>query len=308
MYFPARFKLTIFHRKSSFLGLTFPNNFKVLGMTETGEGWTEPVPGGSSSLTLQQPKKHSRQLFRKSRTEVKAKNDNSWCQNVVFCGRRRQKRVLSQFVDVELSKSTELQNTECNKNIDELNNVIAIFRENLIHIAKPVDCPEIRDKIKETRKKCLDLCVATSDIIMPQIRSDVAEGIPVDSQQLVNLVCCTQLFLRELRKCHCLVKTNPMDLRPLYEKRPRSSGMSVLDKLVLFKLQPRDYHKEELQSIVRDTEQIATLLREMKEFMPCESNDKAFIDENLHRWNKRARRSVCQFAEDWICYCGTSIG
>lgn len=35
------------------------------------------------------------------------------------------------------------------------------------------------------------------------------------------------------------------------EKRPRSSGMSVLDRLVLFKLQPRDYHKEELQSIAR---------------------------------------------------------
>lgn len=50
------------------------------------------------------------------------------------------------------------------------------------------------------------------------ILSDVAEGIPVDSQQLVNLVCCTQLFLRELRKCHCLVESNPMEMTAFYGK------------------------------------------------------------------------------------------
>lgn len=56
------------------------------------------------------------------------------------------------------------------QNIDELNNVIAVFRDHLIHVAKPQDSPEIRDKIRELRKKCLDLCVASSEIIMPQIR------------------------------------------------------------------------------------------------------------------------------------------
>lgn len=56
------------------------------------------------------------------------------------------------------------------QNIDELNNIIAIFRDHLIHVAKPQDCPEVREKIKETRKKCLELCIATSEIIMPQIR------------------------------------------------------------------------------------------------------------------------------------------
>lgn len=84
-------------------------------MAETDEGWTTPTPGGSSSPTLQQPKRYSRQLFRKSRTEVKTKGDSSWCQNVVFCGRRRQKRILSQFVDVEVSKCSDMHNLECVK-------------------------------------------------------------------------------------------------------------------------------------------------------------------------------------------------
>ncbi|GIY05901.1 uncharacterized protein CEXT_667161 [Caerostris extrusa] len=136
--------------------------------------------------------------------------------------------------------------------IEELNNILAIFRDHLVHIAKPQDCAEIRDRIRESRRKCLDLCISAHEIIMPQIRSDVSEGIPVDSQQLVNLVCCTQLFLRELKKCYNLIEANPMDMTAYYgKKRPRSSGVSVLDKLVLFKIQPRDYHKEELQSINR---------------------------------------------------------
>ncbi|GIY84608.1 uncharacterized protein CDAR_169151 [Caerostris darwini] len=171
--------------------------------------------------------------------------------------------------------------------IEELNNILAIFRDHLVHIAKPQDCAEIRDRIRESRRKCLDLCISAHEIIMPQIRSDVSEGIPVDSQQLVNLVCCTQLFLRELKKCYNLIEANPMDMTAYYEihdvdyinmlfaeKRPRSSGVSVLDKLVLFKIQPRDYHKEELQSINRDTEETVSILKEMKEFMPCESNVK----------------------------------
>ncbi|GFR31728.1 uncharacterized protein TNCT_252911 [Trichonephila clavata] len=135
--------------------------------------------------------------------------------------------------------------------IEELNNILAVFRDNLVQTAKPHDCPEIRDRIRETRRKSLELCKTAHEILMPQIKKDVAEGIPVDSQQLINLVCCTQLFLRELRKCYNLIQTNPMDMTAFYEKRPRSSGVSVLDKLVLFKIQPRDYHKEELQSIIR---------------------------------------------------------
>ncbi|KAF8794862.1 uncharacterized protein LOC129961956 [Argiope bruennichi] len=258
----------------------------------------------SNETTTEQPKSCLKHAFRKSKLEVKEKEDGSWCQTV-FCGKRRSKRITSEMV--ESTRSLEVQNSECAKIIEELNNCLAVFRDHLVHIAKPQDCPEIRDRIRETRRKCLDLCISAHEIIMPQIRSDVSEGIPVDSQQLVNLVCCTQLFLRELKKCHNLVQANPMDMTAYYEKRPRSSGVSVLDKLVLFKMPPRDYHKEELQSIFRDTEQTVALLREMKEFMPCESNDKLLLDESFLRWNKRTRKSVCKFAEDWMCYCGTNL-
>lgn len=84
-------------------------------MAGSDEGWTTPAASSSASPTLQQPKRHSKQLFRKSRTEVKARNESSWCQNVVFCGRRRQKKLLSQFVDVEVSKCAEQHNSECAK-------------------------------------------------------------------------------------------------------------------------------------------------------------------------------------------------
>ncbi|PRD35272.1 UNVERIFIED_CONTAM: hypothetical protein NCL1_12046 [Trichonephila clavipes] len=58
----------------------------------------------------------------------------------------------------------------------------------------------------------------------------------------------------------------------------------------------------------RDTEETVDLLKEMKEFMPCESNDKLFADEHITKWTKDRRKSVCKFAEDWICYCGSNLG
>ncbi|XP_054715277.1 uncharacterized protein LOC129224753 [Uloborus diversus] len=271
-------------------------------MASNAEGWMDDL---SLKPTEEQPRSSSKIGFCKSTLAARPKTDSSWCRSIIFFGRRKQKRIISEFVE---NKSIELQNSECAKHIEELNNLLAIFRDLLIHVAKPQDGPEIRDRIRENRRKCLDLCVAASGAILPQIKSDVAEGIPVDSQQLVNLVCCTQLFHKELKKCQFLVQSHPMDMTAFYEKKPRSSGMSVLDRLVLFKVQPRDYHKEELQSIARDTEEIADLLKDMKEFMPCESGEKSLIEENIARWNKRPRKSVCQFAEDWICYCGSNLG
>ncbi|GFQ81407.1 regulator of G-protein signaling 7-binding protein A, partial [Trichonephila clavata] len=85
---------------------------------------------------------------------------------------------------------------------------------------------------------------------------DVAEGIPVDSQHLVNLVCCTQLLLREIQKCKLLVMAHPMDMTSFYERRPRSSGVAVLDKLILWRPPLHDYHQEELISIQRDYEAV----------------------------------------------------
>ncbi|GFT80347.1 uncharacterized protein NPIL_438081 [Nephila pilipes] len=256
-------------------------------------------------ITTEQPQSCINQPpFRTNRLEVQEKDNESWCQSV-FCGKKKHKRITTAMQDS--LRSSEMQNSECIKIIEELNNVLAIFRDHLVQIAKQHDCPEIRDRIRENRRKCLELSKSAHEIIMPQIRNDVSEGIPVDSQQLINLVCCTQMFLRELRKCYNLIQTNPMDMTAFYEKRPRSSGVSVLDKLVLFKIQPRDYHKEELQSIIRDTEETADLLKEMKEFMPCESNDKLFADEHVTKWTRDRRKSACKFSDDWICYCGSNL-
>ncbi|KFM80046.1 Regulator of G-protein signaling 7-binding protein A, partial [Stegodyphus mimosarum] len=170
----------------------------------------------------------------------------------------------------EGSKSSELQLADCERIIEELNSLVATFRDLLIHVGKGHDSPEVRDKLKIVRKKCQERCSAANRILMPQIRNDVAEGIPVDSQHLVNLVCCTQLLLREIHKCRLLVMSHPMDMTSYYERRPRSSGVAVLDKLILWRPPLHDYHQEELISIQRDMDSVSAMLNEMLDFMPQE--------------------------------------
>lgn len=46
--------------------------------------------------------------------------------------------------------------------------------------------------------------------------SAVAEGIPADNPHLVLLFFMSQLFLRELTKCHRLVQIIPMDMSGYY--------------------------------------------------------------------------------------------
>lgn len=50
------------------------------------------------------------------------------------------------------------------------------------------------------------------------ICSAVAEGIPADNPHLVLLFFMSQLFLRELAKCHRLVQVIPMDMSGYYGK------------------------------------------------------------------------------------------
>jgi hypothetical protein len=71
----------------------------------------------------------------------------------------------------------------------------------------------------------------------------VAEGIPADNPHFVLLFFITQLFLRELAKCHRLVQVIPMDMSGYYGKsrlhpatrvrsRPRPSPEEVSTKAV----------------------------------------------------------------------------
>lgn len=55
-------------------------------------------------------------------------------------------------------------------------------------------------------------------LYLPSFDSDVAEGIPVDNQNFVHLVSCTQLMARELRKCKRLIQSMPVDMTEYYGK------------------------------------------------------------------------------------------
>ncbi|XP_054715197.1 uncharacterized protein LOC129224677 [Uloborus diversus] len=201
----------------------------------------------------------------------------------------------------ETSKGSELQLADCERIIDDLNGQVAAFRDLLIHVGKNQDGPEVRDKIRVLRKKCVERCGAANRILMPQIKSDVSDGIPVDSQHLVNLVCCTQLLLREIHKCRLLVHAHPMDMTSYYERRPRSSGVAVLDKLILWRPPLHDYHQEELISIQRDMDSVTTMLNEMLDFMPQETGGKS-LEDSFHKWRRRRKRALYRKCGYWNCF------
>ncbi|CAN8011278.1 unnamed protein product, partial [Ixodes pacificus] len=159
--------------------------------------------------------------------------------------------------------------------IEELNIGVALFRDVLLSVSSAQDGPELRQRIRTLRQRCVATCVDASHLLLPHIRSAVSDGIPVDSQQLVNLVCCTQMLLRELVKCRALLVANHMEMRDFAE--PAGSGVTVLDKLVLWRPPPKDYHVEEMRAIDRDRENVQTVLVEMQEFMPHETNCKTFV-------------------------------
>ncbi|KAI4496010.1 hypothetical protein M0802_008225 [Mischocyttarus mexicanus] len=135
--------------------------------------------------------------------------------------------------------------------IQEINSQVAQFRDLLINVGQPRDCPELREKIRKLRRTCVEACKATSQLVLPQVRSSVAAaaaaaaaaatamtmmtisiiitilsamdvGIPADSPNLVLLFFVTQLFLRELSKCKNLVRIIPMDMSGYYGKILRS--------------------------------------------------------------------------------------
>lgn len=54
--------------------------------------------------------------------------------------------------------------------IQEINNQVAQFRDLLINIGQPRDCPELREKIRRLRRHCVEACRNTSQLILPQVR------------------------------------------------------------------------------------------------------------------------------------------
>ncbi|XP_064114824.1 uncharacterized protein LOC135221028 isoform X3 [Macrobrachium nipponense] len=227
------------------------------------------------------------------------------------------------------------------KLVVEINSQVALFRDLLICVGQSRDGPELRERIRKVRRQCVDTCKHASQLLLPGIKnleiqlskkyeeivtsgsgkrtgdtitrsaSDVAEGIPVDNQNFVHLVACTQLMCRELRKCKRLIQTMPVDMTEYYENKPGPSGMGglgVISQLLLCKTLQPDFQQEEICSISKDTDDILAILKEMQEFMPQEeagTRNLALTGEDMFSlWSKkRARRSFYSNMSALCCTC-----
>ncbi|KAK6642855.1 hypothetical protein RUM43_004357 [Polyplax serrata] len=57
--------------------------------------------------------------------------------------------------------------------LTEINSQLALFRDMLIHIGQSKDSPELREKIRKTRRSCVEGCKHTSQLLLPQIKRQV---------------------------------------------------------------------------------------------------------------------------------------
>ncbi|XP_055919665.1 uncharacterized protein LOC129951502 [Eupeodes corollae] len=194
---------------------------------------------------------------------------------------------------LELEKITNLSTL-----IVEINSQVALFRDMLIHVGQSKDCPELREKIRKLRRSCIEACKHTVQIIMPQVKSAVADGILTDNPHLVLLFYLSQLFLRELVKSYRLIQVVPMDMSGYYENRAGPSNLgNVISQILLCKQITPDFNQEELCSITKDSQEIAMLLAEMQEYMPqhetyLERNAALSNDANGPWPAKRRRNSI----------------
>ncbi|XP_076280847.1 decima isoform X1 [Lasioglossum baleicum] len=158
--------------------------------------------------------------------------------------------------------------------IEEINSQVAQFRDLLINIGQPRDCPELREKIRRLRRNCVEACKTTSQHILPQVRRTTDIGIPVDCPNLMLLFNVVQLFLRELCKSENLIRIVPMDMTGYYDSRTGPSNIgNVISQILLCKQITPNFHEEELCSIKKDSEEIRELINELQEFMPQSDGD-----------------------------------
>lgn len=161
--------------------------------------------------------------------------------------------------------------------IFDINVQIATFRDLLIHIGTAKDAPELREKIRRVRRQCVEGCKQTNNLLLPQIKSAVAEGTILGNHQLICLYMLSQLLERELDKCLRLVVAIPMDMSSFYDNKSTTThGLgNVLSQIVLGKAMKPDFDVEERASIEKDTREIRHIINEMAEYLPQEDPDKA---------------------------------
>ncbi|XP_034170839.1 decima [Osmia lignaria lignaria] len=157
--------------------------------------------------------------------------------------------------------------------IQEINGQVAQYRDLLLSIGKPRDCPELREKIRRARRNCVETCKNTSQLLLPQVGKTTDIGIPVDCPNLMLLFYVSQLFLRELFKSERLIRSVPMDMSE-YETRTGPSNIgNVISQILLCKQITPNFYEEELGSIRKDSEEIRELINELQEFMPQSDGD-----------------------------------
>ncbi|XP_076675589.1 decima [Andrena cerasifolii] len=195
------------------------------------------------------------------------------------------------------------------QHIQEINSQVAQFRDLLINIGQPRDCPELREKIRKLRRNCVEACKATSQLILPEVQRTTDIGIPVDCPNLMLLFYVVQLFLRELCKSRNLIRIVPMDMADYYNSRPGPSNIgNVMSQILLCKQIRPDFYEEELCSIRKDSEEIRHLIAELQEFMPQSDGDiekytalqnpgnrgTRINGRRVHRWNQSNDRTARQ--------------
>uniref|UniRef100_A0A336MZ59 CSON008027 protein n=2 Tax=Culicoides sonorensis TaxID=179676 RepID=A0A336MZ59_CULSO len=175
-----------------------------------------------------------------------------------------------------------------------------------MHIGQSRDCPELREKIRKLRRSCVEACKHTTQLIVPQVRTAVAEGILTDNPHLVLLFYLSQLFLRELIKSHRLIQVIPMDMSGYYENRAGPSNLgNVISQILLCKTITPDFNEEELCSITKDSQEIARLLQDMQEFMPQQETylerSVALTTEVNGPWPAKRRRGSLYKNMGFLC-------
>ncbi|XP_065219762.1 regulator of G-protein signaling 7-binding protein-like [Planococcus citri] len=196
------------------------------------------------------------------------------------------------------------------KLISEINSQVALFRDLLIHIGTAKDCPEMREKIRKLRRNCVDACKHTCQLLLPQIRSSLAEGIPMDHPHLVFLFFMCQLFLRELAKCSRLVQLIPMDMSGYFENRAGPSNIgNVISQILLCKQIAPDFNQEEICSIAKDSQELTRIIQEIQEFLPqqdlnAEKGSALVLEEGASKWTRKKRRnSIYNNVGSFCCFC-----
>ncbi|XP_029031959.1 uncharacterized protein LOC114870905 [Osmia bicornis bicornis] len=173
--------------------------------------------------------------------------------------------------------------------IQEINTHVAQYRDQLLSIGRPRDCPELREKIRRTRRNCVEMCKNTSQLLLPQVGKTTEIGIPVDCPNLMLLFYVSQLFLRELSKSEQLIRHVPMDMSEYESRNGPSKIGNVISQILLCKQITPNFYVEELCSIRKDSDEMRELIAELQEFMP-QSDENIEKYQALHQSGNRGNR------------------